>query len=72
MWVWFRMVLALVVLVTPGSFPLLLAYVAIRTLWARWRLAQAQAQANGAEVHLKDVLSQLHIQDLVREARAAF
>lgn len=70
MWVWFRMVLALVVLVTPGSFPVVLAYVAVRTLWARWRVAQAQA--NGAEVHLKDVLAQLHFQDLVREARAAF
>lgn len=70
MWVWFRMALALVVLVMPGAFPVLLAYVAARTLLSRWRVAQAQA--NGREVSLKDVLAQLHFRDLVREARAAF
>ncbi|WP_224361887.1 hypothetical protein [Hyalangium versicolor] len=71
MWVWFRMVLALVVLLTPGSFPVVLAYVAARTLWSRWR--EAQAEANGREVSFfKDVLASLHFRDLVREARAAF
>jgi hypothetical protein len=69
MWVWLRMVLALVVALTPGGFPLLLAYVAMRTLRARWRVAQEQA--NGREVSLRDVIATLHFRDLVREARAA-
>jgi hypothetical protein len=69
MWVWIRMVLALMVVLTPGGFPALLAYVAMRTLLARWRMAQAEA--NGREVSLRDVVATLHFRDLVREARAA-
>lgn len=67
MWVWIRMVLALMVLLTPGGFPALLAYVTTRTLLERWRLAQA----NGREVSFLDVVATLHFRDLVREARAA-
>jgi hypothetical protein len=66
------MVLALVVALLPGGFPLVLAYVAMRTLRARWRHAQVQAQAHGREVPLRDVLASLHLRDLVREARSAF
>lgn len=69
MWVWLRMVLALGVLLIPGGFLLLLAYVATRTLRARW--LQARAQANGGEVALRDVVATLHFRELVREARAA-
>lgn len=69
MWVWLRMVMAVVVALLPGGFPLLLAYVTTRTLRARWRMAQAQA--NGREVSLRDVVATLHLRDLVREARAA-
>lgn len=72
MWVWLRMVLALMVALLPGGFPLVLAYVATRTLLARWRQAQVQAQAHGREVPLRDVLASLHFRDLVREARSAF
>ncbi|WP_224245228.1 hypothetical protein [Hyalangium gracile] len=70
MWVWLRMVLALVVLVMPGAFLVLLAYVALRTLLARWRVAQQRAEGRGVSV--RDVLASLHFRDLVREARAAF
>ncbi|SEN02607.1 hypothetical protein SAMN05444354_12892 [Stigmatella aurantiaca] len=69
MWVWLRMVLAVVVALLPGGFPLLLAYVTSRTLWSRWRMAQEQAE--GREVTLRDVVATLHFKDLVREARAA-
>jgi len=71
MWVWLRMVLALVVVLVPGGFPLVLSYVTTRTLLAKWRAAQAQAQANGRGPSLKDVVASLHFRDLVREARAA-
>lgn len=71
MWVWLRMVLALVVVLVPGGFPLVLSYVTTRTLLAKWRAARAQSQANGREPSLKDVLASLHFRDLVREARAA-
>jgi hypothetical protein len=71
MWVWLRLALALVVALMPGGFLVLLAYVATRTLLARWRAAQAQAQAHGRGVSLKDVLATLHFRELVREARAA-
>ncbi|MDY7224803.1 hypothetical protein [Hyalangium rubrum] len=64
------MVLALVVFLLPGGFPMVLGYVTARTLLARWR--QAQAQANGRVVALRDVVATLHFRDLVREARAAF
>jgi hypothetical protein len=69
MWVWLRMALALVVVLLPGGFAVLLAYVATRTLLARWR--SAQAQANGRGVSVKEVLASLQLRDLVREARAA-
>jgi len=71
MWVWLRMVLALVVALLPGGFAFLLGYVATRTLLARWRAAQVQAQTHGREASLKDVVAGLHLRELVREARAA-
>lgn len=71
MWVWLRVVLALVVALLPGGFTVLLGYVATRTLLARWRAAQAQAQTHGREASLKDVVASLHFRELVREARAA-
>ncbi len=72
MWVWLRMALALVVVLLPGGFAMVVAYVAMRTLLARWRQARVQAQVQGREVPLRDVLASLHFKDLVREARAAF
>jgi hypothetical protein len=70
MWVWLRMVLALVVVLMPGGFPLVLSYVATRTLLARWRAARAQSQLQGREPSLKDVVASLQLRELVREARA--
>ena len=71
MWVWLRVVLALVVAVMPGGFPLVLSYVATRTLLARWRAARAQSQLSGREPSLKDVLASMQFRELVREARVA-
>ena len=68
MWLWLRMVMAVVVMVMPGGFPVLLGYVTTRTLLARWR----KAQANGGAVAFREVISSMHFRDLVREARAAF
>lgn len=71
MWVWLRVVLALLVALLPGGFAVLLGYVATRTLLARWRAAQVLAQTHGREVSLKDVVVTLQFRELVREARAA-
>lgn len=68
MWVWLRMVLAVMVALMPGGFPVLLAFLAVRTLWRQWK----QAQANGGTVTVREVVSAVHFKDLVREARAAF
>lgn len=71
MWAWMRMVMAVAVLLLPGGFPLLLAYVTLRTLLSRWREAQAQALQLGRAVSLRDVVATLHFKELVRDARAA-
>ena len=68
-WAWLRMVLAVMVALTPGGFPVLMTYIAVRTLWRQWK--QAQARANGASVSVREVIATLHFKDLVREARAA-
>lgn len=70
MWVWFRMVLAMAVVLLPGGFPMAIAFVATRTLLAKWR--QVQAEAPGRNVPWRDVFASLHFRDLVREARSAF
>ena len=64
-----RMVLSVAVLVVPGGFLMLLAYVTGRVLYARWQ--QAHVQANGAGITLRDLFGDLHLKDLVRQARAA-
>lgn len=69
MGLWLRMLLAMLVVLTPGGFVLLVGYVGARTLRARWQLAQAQA--NGSNVSLRHVLATVHLKDLVHEARAA-
>lgn len=74
MWAWLRMAMAVVVLFMPGGFPLLLAYIAARTLRAQWRVVKTTAQAHGRSTSVRDVVSTvstLHFKDLVREARAA-
>src|SRR5215213_7539383 len=43
MLLWMRMLLSMVVVLVPGGFPLLLAYVTGRVLYARWQQAHAQA-----------------------------
>ena len=62
-----RMMLSVAVLLVPGGFLALLAYVTGRVLYTRWQ----QAQAAGASVPLRHVFSDLHLKDLVRQARAA-
>ena len=62
-----RMVLSVAVLLVPGGFLLLLAYVTGRVLYTRWQ----QAHASGVSVPLRHVFSDLHLKDLVRQARAA-
>ncbi|GHG72151.1 hypothetical protein [Comamonas sp. JC664] len=70
-WAWLRMVMMVAVILLPGGFPLLLAYVSLRTFRNSWRRAQAEAESGGRGVSLRDVVSTLHFKELVREARAA-
>ncbi|MFP2930755.1 hypothetical protein ACLESO_37270 [Pyxidicoccus sp. 3LG] len=70
-WAWLRMAMAVAVILLPGGFPILLAYIAVRTLRSRWLQAQARAHSQGAEASLRDVVATLHFKELVREARAA-
>jgi hypothetical protein len=69
-WLW-RMMLAVAVALIPGAFVLLLAYIASRTLWERWQLAQRQARSSGTRVSFRDVVSTVEFKELVRQARAA-
>lgn len=50
-WAWLRMVMMVAVVLLPGGFPLLLAYVALRTLRSSWRRAQEEAQTGAAWCH---------------------
>ena len=68
-WLW-RMLLVVAVALIPGAFVLLLAYVATRTLWERWQLAQMQAQTRGTPVSFREVVATVEFKDLVRQARA--
>ncbi|MBZ4415918.1 hypothetical protein [Myxococcus sp. RHSTA-1-4] len=70
-WAWLRMVMAVAVILMPGGFPLLLVYIAVRTLRSRWHNARLEAHSNGREASLRDVVATLQLKELVREARAA-
>ncbi len=71
MWAWLKMAMAVAVVLMPGGFPLLLAYIAVRTLRVRWHNAQVEAHSHGREASLRDVLATMHLTELVREARAS-
>lgn len=71
MWAWLKMAMALAVVLMPGGFPLLLTYIAVRTLRLRWHNAQLEAQSHGREASLRDVVASMHFKELVREARAS-
>jgi hypothetical protein len=69
-WLW-RMMLVAVVTVVPGAFVLLVSYLASRTLWEHWRVAQQESLASGVPVSFRDVLATVHMRELVQQARAA-
>jgi len=66
---WLKMAVAVVVAVVPGAFLMLLAYATGRTLQQSWRLARQQA--NGGNVPVRAVLANLHLREIVRNARLA-
>ncbi|HEX5752160.1 MAG TPA: hypothetical protein VFZ09_38455 [Archangium sp.] len=65
-----RMVLVVAVALIPGAFVLLLAYVATRTMRARWQQARLQAP-QGTRVSFREVVATVELKELVRQARAA-
>ena len=69
-WLW-RMMLVAVVTLVPGAFVLLVSYLALRTMWEHWCLAQQESQSSGVPVSFRDVLATVHVKDLVQQARAA-
>jgi hypothetical protein len=66
---WLRMMVAFTVLLVPGGFFLLLAYVYARAFRQRWRMAQASTP--DGRVSLRNVANSLRLKDVVAEARAA-
>lgn len=69
MWTWARAVMNVAVAVIPGGLLLLLGVGLGRTLWAGWR--QANAQAEGRPVPLRQVLRGVTVRGVVREAFSA-
>lgn len=69
-WLW-RMLMVVAVALMPGGFVLLLAYVASRTVWERWQVAQVQALTTGTPASLRAVIATVDFKELVRQARTA-
>ena len=65
---WGRMLLAVVVMLMPGGFVFLVAYLLGRTVVEQYHAAQAAA--HGGEVSLRQVLATVHVRDVVQRARA--
>lgn len=63
-----RTVMAVAVVVLPGAFVAVLAFLAFRMLRAAW--LDARSRSDGGHVALKDVFSGVNVRSLVREARA--
>lgn len=69
--VWLKTAMAVAVMVVPGAFVVLLAYVLSRTLMTRWHSAHSSAPDRKVDF-LRDVLASIRFRDLITEARAAF
>lgn len=66
---WLRTVWVATVLIVPGGFLLFLGFLVARTVM---RIRQeALAHQPAQDVRLLNLLSQVHLQQLVREARAS-
>ena len=63
-----RTVMAVAVVVLPGAFVAVLAFLAFRTVRQAWLSARTRSE-NGS-VALKDVVEGVNVRSLVREARA--
>ncbi len=71
MFSWIKVVWAAAVLVIPGGFLFLLAYLFARTLRQRY-VRLGEDRGRGRPVHFSEVLADIHFKDVLREARAAF
>jgi hypothetical protein len=65
---WMRIVMAAVVLVVPGGFLFLLAYLSGRAI--RSGYAKAAESAEGRDVTLREAIAQVDFRHLIQEARA--
>lgn len=66
-----RAMVAVAVLVIPGAFVAVLAFLAIRTVRQAWIDARSRAVDAGApKVPVREILSGVNVKSLVREARA--
>src|SRR5215471_14812724 len=67
--IWLRTIWVGTVLVVPGGFLLLFAYLLARAVIRKWQVAAVQNPDQG--VRVLQVLRQVQLQDLLREARTA-
>jgi hypothetical protein len=65
---WTRIVMAAVVLVVPGGFLFLLAYLTGRAMRSAYE--KASLEANGREVSFREAIAQVDFRHLVQEARS--
>ncbi len=69
---WVRVFWAAAVLIIPGGFALLIAYLLAKTVHQRYhRLEQDRAKVGG-RIRFAELFTGIHFKDLLQEARAAF
>lgn len=64
---WVKAMVAVAVALVPGAFVALSAYALARAIHGGYK--QARLEANGKTVHVRAVLKQVHVRDVVRHAR---
>ena len=67
---WFKMAVAVTVVLMPGGLALLFAAGFGRAVWLAWHLASERSQ--GEPIRLRSVVSAISFRQVYREARAAF
>ena len=68
---WVRILVAAAVLIVPGAFVVVLAYLSTKAVHESYQRAVAVAATSGGHVTYRAVFDQLSFKDLVRQARVS-